>query len=57
MLVKAFKENNLDLEVHDWKYLGSTLLDIASYIKIGVRAWTVVLFIVILFMILNTFTM
>ena len=56
-LVNAFNENNLDLEVHDYKYLGSTLLDIASYIKIGIRAWTVVLFIVILFMILNTFTM
>lgn len=57
LLKKAIINNNLDLEVHSYKYLGRNLLDIASYIKIGIRAWTVIIFIVILFMILNTFIM
>lgn len=57
LLKKAIINNNLDLEIHSYKYLGRNLLNIASYIKIGIRAWTIIIFIVILFMILNTFIM
>lgn len=57
IIKNSFSSGLLDLEIHDWKYIGETLLDIASYIKIGISVWTGIISIVILFMISNTLIM
>lgn len=56
-LENEIKHKMINIEVHDWKYIGKRLLEIANYIKIGMRVWTTILFIAIMLGILNTFLM
>lgn len=50
-------KSKLNLEIHDWKTIGKPLLDIAVYIKFGMRVWTTLLFVVIVLTIVNTLLM
>lgn len=47
----------LPVEVHGWTELGAKLLDIASYMGMGMRGWTGLIFIGIALSILNIFLM
>lgn len=51
------ENNSLNIEAHSWRVLGKELLEIINYFHIGISAWMVVLFVVILFVIINTFIM
>jgi putative ABC transport system permease protein len=48
---------SLDVEIHGWQSVGKRLLDIATYMKMGMRGWTMLLFAGIALAILNTFLM
>ncbi len=56
-LEKSIQKLSLHFEVHDWRYLGKALLDLSLDMKIGMRVWTMILFIAIALGILNTFMM
>lgn len=56
-LETAAEEAPLNVEVQGWRFVAKRLLDIATYMEMGMRSWTMLIFIGIALAILNTFLM